>query len=322
MKERIPAMSDGKRIYRAAVITVSDKGYRGERADTSGPALCEMLRGAGWEIVYTETVPDDREMIRRVLTECADEKQIPLVLTTGGTGFAQRDLTPEATMDVIERPVPGIPEVMRAESMKITPNGCLSRETAGIRGCTLIINLPGSKKASTENLSAVMKSVRHGIEMLLSEGSADCAPRAARILAVCISERKGTQKHPVERIEMRVDHGIDGDAHAGSWHRQISLLGRESVQKVQNHIDFELKPGDFAENILTEGLILYELPVGTRIRIGSALCEVTQIGKECHFNCAIREKAGDCVMPREGIFARVLENGTAKPGDWVTVISE
>jgi MOSC domain-containing protein YiiM len=93
------------------------------------------------------------------------------------------------------------------------------------------------------------------------------------------------------------------------------------VRKVQEHISFELKPGDFAENILTEGILLYELPVGTRLKIGTALCEVTQIGKECHFNCAIREKAGDCVMPREGIFVKVLEPGRAKAGDFVTVIA-
>ena len=306
--------------FTAAVITVSDKGFRGEREDTSGPALCEMLKNAGWQVAYTALVPDERDMIRRELMACADEKKIALVLTTGGTGFSPRDVTPEATLDVVERLAPGLPEAMRAESMKITPHGCLSRETAGIRGGTLIINLPGSKKASTENFAAVMKPVRHGVEMLLSAGSADCAPKAARIVAVNISEQKGTQKHPVAEIEMKVDHGIVGDAHAGNWHRQISLLGMESVKKVQAHIDFALQPGDFAENVLTEGLILYELPVGTKIKIGTALCEVTQIGKECHFNCAIREKAGDCVMPREGIFAKVLEPGCAKAGDWVTVI--
>ena len=311
-------MSDTK--FTAAVITVSDKGFRGEREDTSGPALCEMLRGQGWEVAYTAIVPDDKDAIMRELTACADEKGIALVLTTGGTGFSPRDVTPEATLAVVERLCPGIPEAMRAESMKITPHGCLSRETAGIRGGTLIINLPGSKKASTENFSAVIEPVRHGVEMMRSAGSADCAPRAARILAVNISEQKGTQKHPVEQIEMKVDHGIVGDAHAGNWHRQVSLLGMESVRKVQEHIDFELKPGDFAENVLTEGLILYELPVGTRLKIGTALCEVTQIGKECHFNCAIREKAGDCVMPREGIFAKVLTPGTARAGDWVTVV--
>ena len=167
-------MTDVK--YTAAVITVSDKGFRGEREDTSGPALCEMLQTRGWTIAYTSIVPDDKAMIQRELLLCADELKTDLVLTTGGTGFSPRDVTPEATMEIIERSVPGIPEVMRAESMKITPHGCLSREIAGIRDGTLIINLPGSKKASTENFSAVCGPVRHGVEMLKSAGSADCAP--------------------------------------------------------------------------------------------------------------------------------------------------
>lgn len=161
--------------YTAAVITVSDKGFRGEREDTSGPALCGMLQEQGWQVVYTTIVPDEKEIISRELIACADERKLALVLTTGGTGFSPRDITPEATLSVVERLCPGIPEAMRAESMKITPHGCLSRETAGIRGRTLIINLPGSKKASTENLSAVLKPICHGVEMLRSEGSADCA---------------------------------------------------------------------------------------------------------------------------------------------------
>ncbi len=159
----------------AAVITVSDKGFRGEREDTSGPALCAMLREQGWDVVYTALVPDEKDMIQKELIACADEKKIALVLTTGGTGFSPRDVTPEATLQVVERLAPGLPEAMRAESMKITPHGCLSRETAGIRGGTLIINLPGSKKASTENLAAVLKPIRHGVDMLRSAGSADCA---------------------------------------------------------------------------------------------------------------------------------------------------
>ena len=162
-------------VYTAAVITVSDKGFRGEREDTSGPALCEMLRTQGWQVIHTAVVPDEKHMICRELTECADRRQAALVLTTGGTGFSPRDITPEATLSVVERVCPGIPEAMRAESMKITPHGCLSRETAGIRGRTLIINLPGSKKASCENLSAVLKPIRHGVEMLQGAGSADCA---------------------------------------------------------------------------------------------------------------------------------------------------
>lgn len=165
-------------MWTAAVITVSDKGFRGEREDTSGPALCAMLGEQGWQVVYTALVPDEKEMIQRELLSCADEKQVALVLTTGGTGFSPRDVTPEATLEILERLCPGIPEVMRAESMKITPHGCLSRETAGIRGETLIINLPGSKKASTENFSAVCGAIRHGVEMLHSSGSADCAAPA------------------------------------------------------------------------------------------------------------------------------------------------
>ena len=125
---------------------------------------------------------------------------------------------------------------------------------------------------------------------------------SAVIKAVCISEKKGEQ--------------------AGDWHRQVSLLGAESVARLQEKIAFPLLPGAFAENILCEGLVLYELPVGTRLRIGSALCEVTQIGKECHADCAIRRQAGDCVMPREGIFAVVLEEGQARPGDLVEIVAE
>ena len=161
----------------AAVITVSDKGYRGEREDTSGPALCAVLREQGWDVVYTAMVPDEKEMIKNELKTCADEKHIALVLTTGGTGFSPRDVTPEATMEVVERLAPGIPEAMRAESMKITPHGCLSRETAGIRGRTLIINLPGSMKASTENFAAVRGAIRHGVSRALLQ--ADPAYRPA-----------------------------------------------------------------------------------------------------------------------------------------------
>lgn len=160
---------------RAAVITVSDKGYRGERTDTSGPSLCKILEENGWEICHYEIVPDEADMIRSQLIKCCDELHAELVLTTGGTGFSPRDITPEATREVIERETPGIPEAMRAESMRITPMGCLSRSIAGIRGRSLIVNLPGSEKASRENILAVLKPIRHGVEMLKSEGSADCA---------------------------------------------------------------------------------------------------------------------------------------------------
>ena len=143
--------------------------------------------------------------------------------------------------------------------------------------------------------------------------------QTAVIKAVCISEKKGQQKHPVERVRLRPEHGIEGDAHAGNWHRQVSLLGQESVDRLQEKISIPLFPGAFAENILCEGIELYKLPVGTRLRVGTALCQVTQIGKECHADCAIRRQAGDCVMPREGIFAIVLTEGEARVGDLITV---
>ena len=141
----------------------------------------------------------------------------------------------------------------------------------------------------------------------------------ATIKAVCISEKKGQQKHPVDEVQLVPHVGIPGDAHAGDWHRQVSLLGQESVNRLQEKISIKLFPGAFAENILCEGIELFQLPVGTKLRVGTALCEVTQIGKECHADCAIRQQAGDCVMPREGIFVVVLEEGTAKAGDKVTV---
>jgi MOSC domain-containing protein YiiM len=138
-------------------------------------------------------------------------------------------------------------------------------------------------------------------------------------LAVCTSEKTGTRKANVGRALLVVEHGLEGDAHAGSWHRQVSFLAQESADKVRAH-GLEIGPGDFAENILTEGLELFSLPLGTRMRVGpEVLVEVTQIGKECHTGCAIRRLIGDCVMPREGIFARVLRGGTVQVGDVIEV---
>lgn len=161
--------------YTVAVITVSDMGARGERVDTSGPAICELVRGAGYEVVYTTIIPDEKEKIQEELIQCADVRKVSLILTTGGTGFSPRDITPEATLAVIERETRGIPEAMRLASLKITPKGCLSRSVAGIRGTALIVNLPGSKKAAIENLEAVIGAINHGLEMIASSGSANCA---------------------------------------------------------------------------------------------------------------------------------------------------
>lgn len=163
-------------MKRAAIITVSDSGYRGEREDKSGPVIREILEKEGYEITFTELLPDDRAMIAGKLQEIADSSSTDLILTTGGTGFSQRDVTPEATEEVIERRVPGIPEAMRAYSMTITKRAMLSRATAGIRGTTLIINLPGSPKAVRESLGYIIGALDHGLEILSGEAT-DCAAK-------------------------------------------------------------------------------------------------------------------------------------------------
>lgn len=142
----------------------------------------------------------------------------------------------------------------------------------------------------------------------------------AKVIAVNLSDRKGVVKHPIEKGLFKINHGLDGDAHAGNWHRQVSLLGTESIEKMKVPGIELLSPGKFAENITTEGIILYELPVGTKLKVGEVTLEVTQIGKECHLGCEIRKLVGDCVMPREGIFAKVLSEGYIKAGDEIIVL--
>lgn len=142
----------------------------------------------------------------------------------------------------------------------------------------------------------------------------------AKVLAVCVSDRKGVQKRPVESAVLIKEHGIEGDAHAGPWHRQVSLLAQESIDKMTAMGIEGLDSGKFAENITTEGIVLHELPVGTKLRIGETLHEVTQIGKECHTKCAIYHKVGKCIMPTEGIFTRVLEAGEIRPGDEIAIL--
>jgi len=143
----------------------------------------------------------------------------------------------------------------------------------------------------------------------------------AKVIATCVSENKGERKTPVERVELRPGHGIVGDAHAGDWHRQVSLLAQESIAKMQA-LGLDVDKGDFAENLTTEGIDLVSLPLGTRLKIGATLLEVTQIGKECHNRCAIYYQAGDCVMPKEGIFARVIEGGIINPGDDIAQLAD
>lgn len=161
-------------MKRAAIITSSDSGYRGEREDLSGPAIQEILEREGYQVVSMDILPDDRAMLGTKMKEIADNGFAELILTTGGTGFSQRDVMPEATEDIVERRVPGIPEAMRAYSMTITKRAMLSRAAAGIRKKTLIINLPGSPKAVRESLEYIIGALDHGIEILTGEAS-DCA---------------------------------------------------------------------------------------------------------------------------------------------------
>ena len=161
-------------MKRAAIITASDSGYRGEREDLSGPAIKEILEREGYEVISMDILPDNQVMLAGKLQEIADSEKAELILTTGGTGFSERDVTPEATEEVIERKVPGIPEAIRAYSMTITKRAMLSRATAGIRGKTLIVNLPGSPKAVRESLEYIIDALAHGLEILSGEAR-DCA---------------------------------------------------------------------------------------------------------------------------------------------------
>ena len=162
--------------YTVQIITVSDRCFRGEREDLSGPALEEMTRAAGFHVLPGVLVPDEQVQIAAALLAAA-EQDVNLILTTGGTGFAPRDVTPEATISVVERLVPGIPEAMRAASLRITPRAMLSRAAAGIRGMRLIVDLPGSPRAARENLAPVREPILHGLQMLCG-GPADCAALA------------------------------------------------------------------------------------------------------------------------------------------------
>ena len=156
--------------YTAAVITVSDLGSKGLRQDTSGPAVKAMLEEAGFSVIYTAIVPDEQKQISTALRECADDRHIDLIITTGGTGLSPRDVTPEATLAVLDREIRAIPVAMWMTGLEITPRAMLSRAVAGTRGSSLIINLPGSEKAARENLSAVVGALEHALHMIAAEG--------------------------------------------------------------------------------------------------------------------------------------------------------
>ena len=161
-------------MFRVAVVTVSDRSFAGTRADAAGPRVAQLLTAAGFEVAASVVVPDEQPLIEQTLIQLADEQDMALIVTTGGTGFSPRDVTPEATLAVCGRRADGIPEAMRAASLAVTPRAMLSRAAAGIRGQTLIVNLPGSPKAAAENLAAVVDTLTHGLQMLRG-GQADCA---------------------------------------------------------------------------------------------------------------------------------------------------
>ncbi len=161
------------RPIRVAILTISDRSARGERPDVSGPVLVQAVERHGWQVSETAIVPDDRPVIEQTLAGWCDSAFCDLLLTTGGTGFAPRDVTPEATLAVIQRVAPGLAELMRLESLKITPHAALSRAVAGIRARTLIVNLPGSPKAAVENLGFLLPILPHAIELLQDSPSAE-----------------------------------------------------------------------------------------------------------------------------------------------------
>ena len=161
-------------MFKAAVLTVSDRSFRGERPDAGGPLVVEILKNAGYAVTETAIVPDEKGRIEAALRQWCDREPVDLIVTTGGTGFAPRVVTPEAPLAVCDRLTPGIPEAMRYASMQVTNRAMLSRAAAGIRKGTLIVNLPGSPKAARENLEAVLPALAHGLEML-SGRPADCA---------------------------------------------------------------------------------------------------------------------------------------------------
>jgi molybdenum cofactor synthesis domain-containing protein len=158
---------------RFGILTLSDRSSRGERADSSGPALANLIQSEGWSVVKQSLLPDDEGSIREILTTWSDSGDVDVILTTGGTGFAPRDVTPEATRAVITREAPGLAEAMRAASLKITPHAMLSRIVTGIRKKTLIINLPGSPKGAVENLQVITSVIPHAVQLLHEDPSSE-----------------------------------------------------------------------------------------------------------------------------------------------------
>ena len=166
-------------MIRVGILTVSDRSARGERLDASGPALEAVVLQQGWQVLFKAVLPDDLLAVRDLLADWADSDELDLILTTGGTGFAPLDVTPEATNAVIQRPAPGLPEAMRQASLRVTPHAMLSRAAAGIRGRTLIVNLPGSPQGAVENLNTILLVLPHAVQLLRSDPGAEASHRSS-----------------------------------------------------------------------------------------------------------------------------------------------
>jgi molybdopterin adenylyltransferase len=160
---------------RFGILTLSDRSARGERADSSGPALAELIQSGGWSVVRQSLLPDDEVSIRETLTAWADSREMDVILTTGGTGFSPRDVAPEATRAVIQREAPGLAEAMRSASLKITPHAMLSRIVTGMRGRTLIVNLPGSPRGAVENLQVILPVLPHAVQLLRDDPASEAS---------------------------------------------------------------------------------------------------------------------------------------------------
>lgn len=165
---------------RIGILTVSDRSARGEREDLSGPAIKELILEQGWSVSRMEIVPDERQLLIDTLGSWADSGEMDIILTTGGTGFSLRDITPEATIEVIDRETPGLPEAMRAASLSVTPHAMMSRATAGIRKRTLIVNLPGSPRGAIENLNVILPVFDHAVALLSDDPGAEAGHRQMR----------------------------------------------------------------------------------------------------------------------------------------------
>lgn len=304
-------------MYQVSIITVSDSVFAGRGTDESGPQLKNLMESHGFQVAEMVVVPDQWEKIEKAIGHASDTLKVALVLTTGGTGFSKRDITPEVTKHLIEKEVPGIAEEMRRISREITSRAILSRGVSGIRGDSLIVNLPGSPRAAVENITAVLSMLPHGLD-ILQDKRKNCA--SGTVLSIHTSGEKGVKKNPVTHAQFVADYGIQGDAHAGCPIRQVSLLAVEDTEEMRKFLP-HLEAGAMAENVLTQGFDFSLLEIGSQIQIGKALCVVSQIGKDCHnAGCAIKQSVGVCAMPQKGIFVKVIQGGKVGAGDPIFLV--